>query len=37
VANILVQTIDSLGLTYPEVSPEKLKAIDAAKKQLEKE
>jgi len=37
VANILVQTIDSLGLKYPEVSAEKLKAIEAAKKQLEKE
>jgi len=37
VANILVQTIDSLGLKYPEVSDAKMKAIDAAKKQLEKE
>jgi PPK2 family polyphosphate:nucleotide phosphotransferase len=37
VANILVHTIDSLGLKYPEVSPEKMKAIEAAKKQLEKE
>jgi PPK2 family polyphosphate:nucleotide phosphotransferase len=37
VANILVQTIDSLDLKYPEVSPDKMKAIEAAKKQLEKE
>jgi PPK2 family polyphosphate:nucleotide phosphotransferase len=37
VANILVQTIDSLHLKYPEVSSEKMKAIEAAKKQLEKE
>jgi PPK2 family polyphosphate:nucleotide phosphotransferase len=37
VANILVETIKSLGLKYPEVTPEKLKAIEAAKKQLEAE
>jgi PPK2 family polyphosphate:nucleotide phosphotransferase len=37
VANILVETIKSLDLKYPEVSPEKLKAIEAAKKQLESE
>lgn len=37
VANILAETIKSLGLKYPEVSAEKLKAIEAAKKQLEKE
>jgi PPK2 family polyphosphate:nucleotide phosphotransferase len=37
VANILVHTIDSLGLKYPEVSDAKMKAIEAAKKQLEKE
>ena len=37
VANILVDTINSLDLKYPEVSAEKMKAIEAAKKQLEKE
>jgi PPK2 family polyphosphate:nucleotide phosphotransferase len=37
VANILVQTIDSLDLKYPEVSDAKMKAIEAAKKQLEQE
>jgi PPK2 family polyphosphate:nucleotide phosphotransferase len=37
VANILVETIKSLGLKYPEVTPEKLKAIELAKKQLEAE
>jgi len=37
VAKILVETIGSLGLKYPEVTAEKLKAIEAAKKQLEKE
>jgi len=33
----LVETINSLGLKYPEVTADKLKAIEAAKKQLEKE
>lgn len=37
VANILVETIKSLGLKYPEVSAEKMKAIELAKKQLESE
>jgi PPK2 family polyphosphate:nucleotide phosphotransferase len=37
VAKILVETINSLGLKYPEVNAEKMKAIEAAKKQLEKE
>jgi PPK2 family polyphosphate:nucleotide phosphotransferase len=37
VANILVKTIESLGVKYPEVTADKLKAIEAAKKQLEKE
>ena len=32
VAKILVDTIQSLGLKYPEVSPERLKQIEAAKK-----
>lgn len=37
VAKILSETIHSLGLKYPEVTSEKMKAIEAAKKQLEKE
>ncbi len=37
VAKILVETINSLGLKYPEVNADKMKAIEAAKKQLEKE
>jgi PPK2 family polyphosphate:nucleotide phosphotransferase len=37
VANILIDTIKSLGLKYPEVTADKLKGIEAAKKQLEKE
>ncbi len=37
VANILVDLIHSLGLKYPEVSPERLKAIEVAKKSLEAE
>jgi PPK2 family polyphosphate:nucleotide phosphotransferase len=37
VAKILVETIQSLGLKYPEVSPERLKQIEAAKKKLESE
>jgi hypothetical protein len=37
VANILVETIKSLDLKYPEVTAEKMKGIEAAKKQLEKE
>jgi PPK2 family polyphosphate:nucleotide phosphotransferase len=37
VANILVETIKSLDLKYPEVTAEKMTAIEAAKKQLEKE
>ncbi len=37
VAKILVETINSLGLKYPEVNAEKMKAIEAAKKQLENE
>jgi PPK2 family polyphosphate:nucleotide phosphotransferase len=37
VAKILSETIHSLGLKYPEVTPEKMKGIEAAKKQLEKE
>ncbi|HEY2826065.1 MAG TPA: polyphosphate kinase 2 family protein, partial [Pirellulales bacterium] len=37
VAKILVETINSLGLKYPEVTADKLKAIEASKKQLEKE
>jgi PPK2 family polyphosphate:nucleotide phosphotransferase len=37
VANILVETIKSLDLKYPEVLAEKLKAIEATKKLLEKE
>ncbi len=37
VAKILVDTIQSLGLKYPEVTPERLKQIEAAKKQLEGE
>jgi PPK2 family polyphosphate:nucleotide phosphotransferase len=37
VANILSDTIRSLDLKYPEVGPDKMKAIEAAKKQLEKE
>ncbi len=37
VAKILVDIIQSLGVKYPEVSPERLKQIEAAKKQLESE
>ncbi len=37
VANILVETIKSLDLNYPKVTADKLKAIEAAKKQLEAE
>ncbi len=37
VANILAETIKSLNLKYPEVTPEKMKAIEASKKQLESE
>jgi len=37
VANILVDTIQSLKLSYPEVNAQKLKAIEEAKKVLEKE
>jgi hypothetical protein len=37
VAKILVETINSLGLKYPEVNAEKRKAIEAAKKELEQE
>ncbi len=34
VAAAIVGTLGSLGLTYPEVGPEKLKALAAAKKAL---
>ncbi len=37
VAKILVDIIQSLGVKYPEVSPERLKQIEAAKKQLKAE
>ena len=37
VAKILVETIQSLGVQYPKVSDEKMKAIEASKRQLEKE
>ena len=37
VANILSETIRSLDLKYPEVRAEKMKDIEAAKRQLEKE
>ncbi len=37
IARILAREIDSLNLKYPEVSPAKLKDIEAAKQQLEAE
>ena len=37
VAKILVETIDSLGLKFPEVSADGMKAIEATKKKLEAE
>jgi PPK2 family polyphosphate:nucleotide phosphotransferase len=37
VADILSSTIQSLHLTYPEVTPERRQAIDAARAQLEQE
>jgi hypothetical protein len=37
VADILTSTIQSLHLTYPEVTPERRQAIDAARAQLEQE
>jgi hypothetical protein len=37
IARILTREIESLDLKYPEVSPAKLKEIEAAKKQLEAE
>ncbi len=37
VAKILVETIESLDVKYPEVTPEKLQQIEAAKTQLEQE
>ena len=37
VADILTTTIQSLHLTYPEVTPERRQAIDAARAQLEQE
>ena len=37
VANILVETIRGLKLKYPEVTDAKLKAIEAARRELEKE
>src|SRR5205823_4530486 len=37
VAKILVRTIQALGLKYPEVTPEMLKEIEAARQALEQE
>ena len=37
VAHIVATTIESLDLKYPEVSAEKLKQIEAARKKLEAE
>jgi PPK2 family polyphosphate:nucleotide phosphotransferase len=37
VAKILVQTVNSLDLKYPEITPDKLREIEAARKSLEEE